>query len=77
MDLYTPHMEMCDDPPRPSVAAVRTPSVATKVLLALLLLARIRSAHAESSEYSRFLSPVSGLRVPKWLDSLPIYEFTE
>ena len=50
MNLYTPHMEMCDDPPRPSVAAARTPSVATKVLIALFLLARIRSAHAESSE---------------------------
>ena len=50
MDLYTPHVEVCDDPPHPSVAAVRTPSVATKVLIALLLLARIRPAKAEPSD---------------------------
>ena len=52
MDLYTPHMEACDDPPRPSMAAVSTPSVATKVLIALLLL--LAPARAESDH----LSPV-------------------
>ena len=50
MDLYTPPMEACEDPPRPSVAAIKTPSVAIKVLIALLLLARIPPAKAEPSD---------------------------
>ena len=41
MDLYAPHMEVCEDPPKPSVAAVKTSSVATLVLIALLLLTRV------------------------------------
>ena len=40
MDLYLPHMDEGNDPPRPSVAFIRTPSVATKALIALLLCAR-------------------------------------
>ena len=51
-------MEACEDPPRPSVAAVRTPSVATKGLL----LARIRLAKAEPSEIGSASSLGSSLK---------------
>ena len=75
-------MEACEDPPRPSVAAVRTPSVATKGLL----LARIRPAKPEPSEIGSasssgssigLLNSVRGFRMPKWLGLLSIYELTE
>ena len=48
MDLRTPHIEECEDPPRPSVAVVKAPSVATKALVALLLIAQWTSASASS-----------------------------
>ena len=54
MDLYTPHMQACDDPPRPSAAAIRTPSTATKVLIALRLLAQMTPAIVESSHLDFF-----------------------
>ena len=41
MDLCIHRMEECDDPPRPSVASIKTPSVATMALIALLLLAQL------------------------------------
>ena len=48
MDLRTPYIEECEDPPRPSVAVVKAPSVATKALVALLLIAQLTSASASS-----------------------------
>ena len=52
MDLYTSHMKACDDPPRPSVAAESTPSVATKVLIALLFVLQMSLARAEPNHLS-------------------------
>ena len=46
MDLYTPHVEECNDPPRPSVATLKTPSVATKALIALLLFSQLTAVKA-------------------------------
>ena len=45
-DLYTPHMKECNEPPRPSVAASKAPSVATKALIALLLFSRLTAVKA-------------------------------
>ena len=48
MDLYTPHMEECNDPPCPSVATLKAPSIATTALMALLLFSRLTAVKAGS-----------------------------
>ena len=46
-DLWIPHLDMNDDPPRPSVAALRSrPSGLMPTLLALLMLAQVGGARA-------------------------------